>query len=157
MTDIFSDPEMSELMRKAAEAHRRIFSNLAPDKVEAVRLMMTAFTWARNAYCMATGVGYVANTETAGDMAYCYCMTFAAIRWQLGASMSDAEVLGKMQRTSEWLKEKGWSGIPEVTFDGNRVVFKTAVQMHDDMLYYRRETNRIRQERDARRKSASAK
>lgn len=126
-----------------------IFDRLPPEKARLVKLCLDAFKNAWTAYQFALRDNKIA---VAGDYGWYYLRLFEYIRFELlGRKQSDGSIvpatvektLETVQSVHEYLIGKGWTGIPVIE-EGNKVIYKTAVQMHDDMLYYRRETHRLR-------------
>lgn len=135
-------------MGKAEEVCRRVFDGLPRQKDAAVRMMMAACAHAKEAYriYVENDAGEPTSSDqiSAGNFAYLFVAGMSEVQSILGKP-SYGEALDALQATAKWLKSRGWHGILEFGI-GNRVLYKTATEVHADMMEYRRSGMRIRRE-----------
>lgn len=153
-------PVTSEDMKAAAARFRHIEA-LDPERAEAVRLVMALCEFARLAYESASGYAPMPGDRTeeewnrarkmvAGEHAGQYLIVWREMERSHGGYL---ETLKIVQNHSDWLRRRGLNGIPEFVTESAttcKVIFKSATQMHHDMLELRRFAAETRAEMEAR-------
>ena len=130
---------LSEGMRDAEKAYHRVFDNMPKNKAEIVNQMVFAWSCAWAAYNSAMGFNGEDSDETkimtCGVHASLYFVHFRIVQNLLG-NESVENTIKKMDETSRWLEERGWSHLPEPVDEQNKVHLKTASGVHIDMQRY---------------------
>lgn len=129
---ILTSPEMKE----AEKSFHRVFDNIPEKKAEIIRAMTLCWRTAWNAYNAAMGYHGEDTDEKkimgCGSHADIFFIQFRSVQFLLGNESVDS-VLKKMNATSRWLEERGWTHLPTpVDQDGVRHE-KTADGMYEDM------------------------
>lgn len=130
---------LTEGMQEAKKAYHRVFDNMPKNKAEIVNQMVFAWTCAWAAYNSAMGFNGEDSDETrimtCGVHAGLYFVHFRIVQNLLG-NESVENTIKKMDETSRWLEERGWSHLPEPVDEQNQVHHKTAGGVHIDMQRY---------------------
>ena len=133
---------------KEAESRFKALGALDRHRKEIVRAIMAMCEFARLTYNTSYGGPEGADNSTldnavkarmllSGDYAGQYLAVFRYAKQIIGSS--DADVIGKIRATSDWLRAHGLNGIPDFITNGittTMTINKTAEQMHRDMLAY---------------------
>lgn len=135
----FDENSLGETMGSAAKAYHAVFDALPNDKHLVVQQMCRMFTQAAAAYSalfkfkgdMRTDVQRVC--QVAG-----HALQFMVHMQNLRELFKkDDDYIHKVvDKTSEWLKSKGWFGLPTPRDENGVVVYKTAYGVYNDMKSY---------------------
>lgn len=130
---------LTEGMKKAEAAYHRVFDKMPKSKAEIINQMTSAWSCAWCAYNSAMGFNGEDSDETkimtCGIHAGLYFVHFRIVQNLLG-NESVENTLKKMDETSKWLEERGWSHLPTPCDEKNNVHYKTAGGVHIDMQRY---------------------
>ena len=136
-------------MAEASARWRRIEDALSgsPERMAFVRQTLSAYEFAQAAYNAAYNGGPEQDgILLAGTLSASYIANFDYIRESLMGGAEPCDVLGRMQKASEWLERMDWHGMPRSAFVGMKEIqlHRTAAGVHDDMRRYRESAERFR-------------
>ena len=135
----FKREDLGPTMRSAYDAYHRVFDKIPEDKMLVIRQMLMAFVAASEAYQSLFKYSGDMRTDTqricevAGGASR-WLIHIANIR-QIAKGGNDV-VLPMMDKTSEWLIERGWYGLPKPINENGIRIIKTAAGINDDMVSY---------------------
>lgn len=135
----FKREDLGPTMRSAYDAYHRVFDKIPEDKMLVIRQMLMAFVAASEAYQSLFKYSGDMRTDTqricevAGGASR-WLIHMANIR-QIAKGGNDV-VLPMMDKTSEWLIERGWYGLPKPINENGIRIIKTAAGINDDMVSY---------------------
>ena len=134
----FDEDKLGEYGKASARAYHAIYDGLSEEKTFCIDQMCNMFKTANAAYHAISGIGKYYNAVSgmceAGANASQFEIHMNILLEKYGCTVDELDK--KIDATSEWLKERGWFGIPEpYDKDGHKHI-KTAYAMRADMEKY---------------------
>ena len=147
MKELFDDSDMGEMAKEKLKAYNAIFSGLDPHKSLILNQMCSLFETASVAYKSIAGIGKyyseVGGVCEAGACAEQYMKHFEILK-ELYGNCSTNDLETRIDKTSEYLKNRGWYGIPSQIDKDGVTHIKTAHGMHSDMESFIKAYNDIK-------------
>jgi len=135
----FDESTLGKTMLDAAKLYREVFGNLPSEKKLVLEQIGRLFTESQQAYSSLFKFNGDMRTDTqrvcqvAGHSQQ-YMIHFQNVRELL--KTDDSRIHDTVDKTSEWLKKKGWFGLPMPSDEKGVKVFKTSKGVYNDMKSY---------------------
>ena len=142
----FNEADLGETMRNASKAYHDVFDKIPNEKRLVVEQMCHAFTESAAAYSSLFKFKGDMRTDSqrvcqVAGHAQQYMVHFQNLRDLFKSD--DGKIHDTVDKTSEWLKSKGWFGLPMPCDENGIRVFKTSKGVFNDMGSYIDAYNRM--------------
>lgn len=142
----FDESKLGDTLKSASKAYHSIFDNIPTEKKTVVEQMCHSFTEAAGAYSALFKFKGDMRTDTqrvcqVAGHATKYMIHFQNLRNLFKSD--DGKIHETVDKTSEWLKSKGWFGLPMPCDENGIRVFKTSKGVFNDMQSYIDAYNRM--------------